>query len=400
MSFRHGTIPYANDKADTVRTTIPSIYYEDDYLFLNGTTSGIKLYDDEQWGVRFIGRRRFVNIPRSLQNQYQEDSVDWGFQFLLDSGEGQNWRFELLTESKKRSQLYAGHDWQMNVGNLQLSTELGVRLKSRQYNSYYYGLSGYGGQDLSAGAEVQAGVDFRYPLFGGLNLIGGLEWIYLEPSASKSRALDSNHHGAVRLGFAYFNDSSSTVLPAFQKGSYLRVSHGWATPSDMNQILRGKSESDPYNNQLTSVFYGHPLTQDWLGLPIDVYLTGGLAYHYNSSVQDPAVESVMAIKAYYNFNWPVRWRLGAAEGVSYVSRVTYIEKAEMDKKGNNASKLMNYLDLSVDVNLGDVFGSEAWKSAWLGWSMHHRSSIFKLASQFGRIKGGSNYNTLYLQWDF
>ena len=63
------------------------------------------------------------------------------------------------------------------------------------------------------------------------------------------------------------------------------------------------------------------------------------------------------------------------------------------------SELMNYLDFSFDVNVGDLFRSERFSRLWLGYSIHHRSSIFESASQFGRIKGGSNYNTIYLQYD-
>ena len=89
-----------------------------------------------------------------------------------------------------------------------------------------------------------------------------------------------------------------------------------------------------------------------------------------------------------------------AEGLSYVSDVTYIEAIEMEEKGYRPSELMNYIDISFDINLGDVFNVKALNETWLGYSMHHRSSIFEKASQFGRIKGGSNYNTVYIQFDF
>ena len=109
---------------------------------------------------------------------------------------------------------------------------------------------------------------------------------------------------------------------------------------------------------------------------------------------------MLGIKAYYTIKWPLRWRLGVAEGLSYVSDITYIEAAEMEEKGYRSSELMNYLDFSIDVNLGDLIGVKGLEDAWLGYSIHHRSSIFESASQFGRIKGGSNYNTIYLQFDF
>jgi outer membrane protein len=37
---------------------------------------------------------------------------------------------------------------------------------------------------------------------------------------------------------------------------------------------------------------------------------------------------------------------------------------------------------------------------WLGYSLHHRSGVFKTGSQFGHIRGGSNYNSIYLQFHY
>lgn len=411
VSGRHGTIPYKNDSADTVRTTIPQIYYEGEIVFLRDLEWGIKAYEDGNDRINTIIKRRFVSVPRRMQNDYQKDALDWGFQWIHRVNDDRNWRVEMLTETKSRAHIYAGHDWQLQYGDFELKPSAGLRYKSKKFNDYYYGLSEYeefNGNKIGAGVEAEFGVSFRYPLVGGLHLTGALKYVYLDSNARGSKAVDDNGFGAVRLGFIYFESSKPTPAPAFAEGSYVRVSHGWATPSDMNEILRFKSVTDDYSNQLSSVFYGHPLANNWLGAPIDVYLTGGLAYHYENTgvdgegrkVQDRALETVMAIKAYYNFTWPISWRFGIAEGLSYISKPSYIERAEMEKKDNNGSKLMNYLDVSFDANLGDLFGQKSMENVWAGYSMHHRSSFFKLASQFGRIKGGSNYNTLYLQWHY
>jgi outer membrane protein len=71
----------------------------------------------------------------------------------------------------------------------------------------------------------------------------------------------------------------------------------------------------------------------------------------------------------------------------------------LEEKGYKPSKLLNYLDFSLDLHLGDIFG-EKLDELWLGYSIHHRSAIFESSSRFGRIKGGSNYNSVYLQWHY
>ncbi|WP_410963908.1 hypothetical protein, partial [Salmonella sp. ZJHZ20_0162] len=83
-----------------------------------------------------------------------------------------------------------------------------------------------------------------------------------------------------------------------------------ATPSNIGEIFSFEREKDPYDNQLTSLFYGHPLTDELFGFPLDIYLTPGLVHHWSSSVQSASTEYVMAIKAYYTVNWPTTWRFG------------------------------------------------------------------------------------------
>jgi outer membrane protein len=72
----------------------------------------------------------------------------------------------------------------------------------------------------------------------------------------------------------------------------------------------------------------------------------------------------------------------------------------MDNKGYRASNLLNFIDVSIDFSVGDLFGANKLRDLWFGYSLHHRSAIFETSSAFGRIKGGSNYNTLYLQYHF
>lgn len=399
ISFQESSIPYQNHVSDQVSNTVPSIYYEDEFLFMQGDEWGIKAWKNEQWAVSPIARRRWVNLPSERQNDLQEDAIDAGVQVLWKQEDGKQWRFELLTEEDWRTQLYAGHDWQFQFNQLQLNAEAGLRLKSERYNSYYYGASEHGGEDINAGVEGVLAMDFRYPLIGNFYLTGGLEWTQLDANARHSKAIDKNGYGTAKLGIAFFEQGNAlgTSIP---EGSYIRVAHGWASPSNMNEIFRFNGEKDVLNHQMTSVFYGHLLQKGWLLDPIDVYLTGGLAYHPSSDYQKTGWETTLAVKAYYNFTWPIRWRIGVAEGMSYISNVTYIEANEMVEKEYENSKLMNALDISLDMNLGDLTTIKELDTAWLGYGLHHRSAIFENASQFGRIKGGSNYNTVYLQWHF
>ena len=71
--------------------------------------------------------------------------------------------------------------------------------------------------------------------------------------------------------------------------------------------------------------------------------------------------------------WPTPWRLGFAEGLSYVDRVPYLEEKDMLEKGYRPSQLLNFLDFSVDIDLGRLFRMELW----LGYSIAGIIEIFR-----------------------
>ena len=267
-------------------------------------------------------------------------------------------------------------------------------------------------------------------------ILGRAQLTTLDSSARDSVTIDKGTHGEIYLGIAFFNDKTKNKTSSLKSKPYLRFAHGWATPSNIGEILTFDTADDEQNNQLTSLFYGHPIADSLLGIEaIDLYITAGYIYHHASDSFEqtldpgrgintaelaglgdnpcdgvnpctisydlqPTSEYVLGIKAYYNFDRPLRWRLGFAEGISYIETVSNIEQREMDRKGYRSSNLMNYLDLTADFSLGDAFGERSIKDLYLGIGIHHRSSIFESSSSFGRIKGGSNYNSLYLQYHF
>ena len=159
--------------------------------------------------------------------------------------------------------------------------------------------------------------------------------------------------------------------------------------------IRFQAKKDSNKNQLPSIFYGHPLTDEFFSLPIHFYLAAGFVWHW-AKVRSSVQEVDIAIKLYYTIPLPVRIRFGAAEGISYVNDIPDVEFREMERKGYKPSNLMNFLDFSLDLNIGDIFGGEELNKWWIGYSIHHRSSIFETAQQFGRISGGSNFQTITL----
>ncbi|ASI96588.1 MipA/OmpV family protein [Vibrio rotiferianus] len=401
--YRTAAIPFytANDDS-TVSTFVPMMFFKNEHVYIRGLEGGVYLYDEEDspWQVSGITRLRFLDIPKSVQNAFEGDRVDFGaqLQYRFDD----NWRTEVELMTDDEFQFHSNFRLAANYefGDWELEPSLTFRYKDADFNSAYYSFSDVTGERIGAGIDANLGVKARYHVISNLYLLGQTSVTRLDSSAYNSKIVEDRYQGEVFIGFGFFNDKGKELKSELSNRPYLRVAHGWATPSNIGDIFKFNAEKDQYNNQLTSLFYGHPLTDEIFGFPLDIYLTPGLVHHWSSEVQSSSTEYVMAIKAYYTFNWPTKWRFGVAEGMSYIDNITYIEDTEMEEKGYTASNLLNYLDFSFDVNVGDLFNQKDWENMWVGYSLHHRSAIFESASQFGRIKGGSNYNTIYFQYDF
>jgi outer membrane protein len=285
-------------------------------------------------------------------------------------------------------------------GVFEFTPYFNLRFTSSGFNDRYYALVWLGNEGFDGGTDYQAGADVKYHVVSNLYLFGALSFRWLDSSVRDAAAVTKNWETEAFVGIGLFNEKRQIKRKDIGLKPYLRIAHGWATSSSLGDVLIGDIDSRDNHNQMTSLFYGYPLTDRLFGLPIDCYITSGFAYHYSSKDQNSAQEYVVAIKAYYTIKLPVRLRFGASEGFSYISEVTSLERKNTAAEGYEPSNLLNYLDLSLDLNVGDILQSDSFENLWIGAALHHRSAIFESAQQFSGIAGGSNYPSLYLQYHF
>jgi len=393
--YRSGSIPYVTEDS-VVSSFVPMLFFENEYIFLHGTESGIKLYENDDWRFSAITRMHFVDIPEQYQNILQADTNDVGFQLQYKMRNKQFIDLEAMNDLHGRLFSNVRYSALFENGSLDYRPYAQLQWNTAKYNRYYYGLNQ---EDISSGIDTIFGVDARYHVWSNFYLLAKAQARFLGKDARNSAYIEDDIDGELYLGLGFFNDKNKPKKETLDMSPYFRIAHGWATPSSLDDIIHGNTKKDPYNNQLTSLFYGYPLTDEISGFPLDFYLTPGFVFHHSSEVQDVTQEYVLAIKAYYTIPLPWEVRFGVAEGFSYIDEVTYIEKTGKDEKGYRPSQLLNYLDFSLDIHLGDIFGDH-FDQLWLGYSIHHRSGIFETSSRFGRMKGGSNYNSVYLQWHY
>ncbi|MEA2091914.1 MAG: hypothetical protein U9O83_06085 [Campylobacterota bacterium] len=178
-----------------------------------------------------------------------------------------------------------------------------------------------------------------------------------------------------------------------------RVAYGNVTSSDFGEILTGNIKSHPYDLRVFALDGGYLLTKDTYELPLDVYMKIGLSHFNEDAHQDDICEVAFYIKAYWNFDFlQNRVRVGLGEGLSYTSKILYTEYLEAQQKSDNNSKLLNYLDFSVDFDIGRLVRSKMLYDTSFGFAIKHRSGIYGLINDV--TNGGSNYNTLYLEKNF
>ena len=397
FGFRVASNPFVEGDS-VLEDVFPLLYYDSRYFYLDGLEAGFKLHTEEDWRLNLLARWRFIDVPEDYNNQMDTDVLDWGLGFRYQPDRNPLYfEADLLSDERQRLSSTLKSGYEMVSGRLEWDPYLALRLKSSRFNDYYYGLARY---SVGSGTDISLGLEGWYYLGNDLYLKSSLALTWLDRAASSSVFVDEEIQENILFGLVYRNGRSRPLKSSIKAKPYLRVVYGWATPSDIKDIITFNNRKDDKDNKLFSLFYGLPLSDEWFGLPLATYLTPGYVWHWHSDVQDAGQEYVLAIKSYYTFDWPSQWRVGLGTGFSYAAKVSYIEDVEMARKGYEDAKWLLYLDFSVDMNLGKLFRLQSLDDIWLGYSLHHRSGIFGTSSMFSRIKGGSNYNTISLQYHF
>jgi outer membrane protein len=308
IGLRSAAIPYQAEE-DTVSDVIPLMFYDDDgRFFLRGLTAGFRFYNQDAWQFNALGRYRFTDIPAEYQNVYNRNALDLGLQ--LKHRFSPDWNLDLEVMGDRHGRMHANlrtnYEWEK--GKWELYPYANLRYKDADFNNYYYALSDITGETTGSAFDFTLGSEVRYQVASNFYLIGRAQVTVLDKDTYNLDIIRNQFPTEVYLGIAFFNDKKQELRRKITTKPYVRLAHGWATPSNLGEILQFDWEDDPYNNQLTSVFYGHPLTDKLFGIPFDIYLTPGLVYHHSSEVQDDFPEYVLAVKAYYTIKWPLRWR--------------------------------------------------------------------------------------------
>ena len=178
----------------------------------------------------------------------------------------------------------------------------------------------------------------------------------------------------------------------------VRLGGGYADFNDLGEILLFDFEQYEGDTYVLNFDTGWRFAENFADFPLDFYVKGGISYFNENNLQNNFFEATLYLKAYYKLDMlDNRIRIGMGEGLSWASHIPMVEIADAGDGDKTVAKFLNYLDLSVDFNLGHLVRVEALEEIYVGYTIKHRSGV---AGLFSGVRGGSNYKMLTIEKNF
>ena len=306
------------------------------------------------------------------------------------------------------TEVRAGYRYDWAFGKLRLQPQFTLAARDGKLNNYYYGVRASEATvarpayQPGSGLNAEIGLSAVYRLSQRWRILGGISARRLSSGIRASPIVRDRTQLAGLLGLAY---DFSPEHDAWPDGRPLIVKalYGKSTDCDFAKVMLLKcfSTNTVDQTRITALEVGRPFIERLNGWPLDFVGYLGALHHDERGLQENSWQLNAYMKVYYyGFPWSqrVRPRLGLGMGVSYAERVPFVETRDQIARGRSSSKLLNYLDLSADISVGDIIGARSMRDTYLGLGVSHRSAIFGTSRLLGNVNGGSNYIYSYLEW--
>jgi outer membrane protein len=395
---------------------LPLYLYEGEHFYLHSNRLGLKFDLNPRQRVDVFVSRRLESFPvnqvpsslAGMATRTTESDAGFSFEQRFDWG---NVFAEYLRDTSHTSggsEVRVGYSAQGHRGGLRLLPYFMLSARDAKLNDYYYGVpvseatADRPAYSAGGGVNGTVGINARYDLTPHWHLLAGLSATYWTSEVRNSPIVESRPlQLAGFAGFAY--EFEPTPPRQWESGTplYLKVLYGGASTCNLLPMMEarcGTIATSP-RTAIAAVevgvpFYGNPDKWSIVG-----YV--GLLHHDERDLQPDFWQVNAYMKVFYwGFPWSksVRTRVGFGAGVSYAQDVPFAEAQSQAERGRNTSKLLQYLDPTIDVSVGDLFGSKKLHETYFGLGVSHRSGIFGMAQLFDNVNGGSNYIYTYVEW--
>lgn len=416
--YRYEKSPYldAGQRSDL----LPLYLYEGERFFLNADRAGFKFVDDDTHRFDLFLSRRLEGFPLDDVPDVAEGmrprnaGADLGLRYRhrFPWGTLRATALQDISNTSQGSELRLGYSYTWRSGRWTLRPDLGVAFRSSRLNDYYYGVEPEEASSERPAYAPGSGTDYTVALYGtyrflqNWRLIGGIAMTLHDSAVRDSPIVRDGIQPAVFVGATYdFGTATARWddgddVPTFVKVFYGRgAGEGCHMVKIMNLSCTSLEHEQP--SSITGVHLGRPFIERLNGWPLDFHGYVGLLYRNEmNDIQSDAWQIDAYMKVFwYGFPWShrVKTRIGFGAGVSYASHVPSSEVTSQARRQRPTSKLLNYLDPTIDVSVGDLVGSRRLKETYVGLGISHRSGIFASSRLLGSVNGGSNYIYAYFE---
>lgn len=397
---------------------MPLYLYEGERFFLHANRGGVKLLQEKDDRIDLFVEQRLEGfpadrLPASLDGMDKRDSgVDLGLSWRWRQPWG-TLQAELVHDVSgfsKGSEARLGYAYDWRSGPWRLRPSVSLALRDARLNNYYYGVRAGEAVPGRAAYAPGAGLNTSFGLYGAYDysarwrLLAGVSATVLDRRIRDSPIVQKRVLPSVYVGAAY--DFGGHAREWAEPGSptWFKLLYGKATDDGCHllKIVTAQCLATASVNptSITALQVGKPFLQNVNGWPVDFVGYAGLTQHNDRGLQPAGLQLDLFMKAFYSgFPWSsrVKTRLGMGVGVSLAQRAPYIEASSQALDGKPTSRMLNYLDPTLDVSLGDLIGSRALKDTFIGVGVSHRSGIFGSSRLLGNVSGGSNYLYSYVE---
>jgi len=415
FAVRLAPSPYRGETRNS--DLVPLISYDSRYFYLESYRAGLKLERDG-WRSELFVARRFEGFasnltPESMTGMEKRAiGSDVGVAVQRAWGDGAAYA-ELRTDgsgSSEGSELRLGYRYEgWWNGRFRWRPYATLYFRDAKLNDYYYGVrpeeatAERPAYTPGAGVNAELGVQATYRLTEHWQLLGGVSVMQIASGIRGSPVVDTRSIvPTATVGLVY----GFTPQPApygERQPLIVRTFYGGSSECDLFPImtLRCAKIHTQDNTSVAALEVGQTLVKGLNGWPVDIAGFVGLLRHLEDDLQQDFWQGQAYFKAYYyGFPWreTLRTRAAFGFGVSYASRIPYGEQRDQALRNRDTSKLLLYLDPTVDLNVGDLLRAKSLRETYFGLGVSHRSGIFGSGQLFNNVDGGSNYIYAYLEW--
>ena len=396
---------------------LPVYLYEGDYVYLHAYRAGFKFaFDHDKRVDLFLSYRLegypVEDAPSSVTGMTRRTpGTDAGVSYEQRFAWGRLFGEYLHDTSGDSfgSELRLGAIYERRRGRATLMPYFMLAARDATLNNYYYGVlpseatSVRPAYEPGGGINATLGLNARYDLTNHWHFLAGISATRWASGVRHSPIVEDRLQFSGYGGFAYEFEQNPPKPGWDHLPLIFKLFHGASSDCNLMKIMvltcTGTHTSD--ETSVSSIEIGRPFSEEPNGWPVSIVGVVGFLRHDEAGQQPDFWQLNVYLKAYYwGFPWSgrVRTRIGFGAGLSYAQHIPYSEAIDQQRSGSSGTKLIQYLDPTIDISVGDIFGWKEHRDTYVGFGVSHRSGVFRAVQLYDNVYGGSNYIYTYVEW--